>query len=279
MAVFQPQLAATRSRSANNNFATIQSLIELESEQSILGCLNHDTFDSFQTKLFQSLQTANDYSVRNFFHINSTQLYKFIITLYIASLDQSNPERSSNKKEASLLDRFQNELNGNSDILPLNIASSVCDETDIEYDTDRTEYIINSPLSIKSIDKSVSAPSLFVESINIKSDKMLKIKHDGIPLFKDNELQHEIFSIITEKDTIIPGAYINDKCVYLEPYNAYCDIINVEQIRLNDSNQNENKQNKQNKSKKKRKSKRLGFGFHKKNAKTMEHVDLRFAFL
>ena len=69
-----------------------------------------------------------------------------------------------------------------------------------------------------------------------KGEKMFKVKFDGIPLYQDKDLEEETFSVMVEKDTIIPGTYITDKIVLFgEPYNVYCSSINVEPVDIQHS--------------------------------------------
>eukprot|EP01084_Bolivina_argentea_P088587 159934_1 len=75
-----------------------------------------------------------------------------------------------------------------------------------------------------------------------KGEKMFKVLYDGIGLYEDKELQDETFSIMLEKDSIIPGTYIDNKTVLFgDPYNVYCSAINVEPTDITHSEYKDNK--------------------------------------
>lgn len=74
---------------------------------SILGAINHDILDDFQIQLFQILHRGNDQSVASYFSKKSTTLYRFLIELYIVSLNESHPVRCNSTEEADFLMDFQ----------------------------------------------------------------------------------------------------------------------------------------------------------------------------
>jgi len=76
--------------------------------QSVLGPLfsntlndnsNNHTFDDFQLTLFDLLCNASDDGIQQCFHHKSNGIYKFILTLYIASLHAGHPSRLTSISE------------------------------------------------------------------------------------------------------------------------------------------------------------------------------------
>ena len=72
--------------------------------------------------------------------------------------------------------------------------------------------------------------------------KRFKILYDGIGLYEDEELTEETFSVMLEKDSVIPGKYVNGKTILFgDPYNVYCSSINVEETNITQSEYEANK--------------------------------------
>ena len=93
---------------------------------SILGALNHELLDDYQLELFRLLKNATKQNIISYFQNHSHILYKFLITLYIASLDKWNPLRTA--KHAQIHSDFQNAFKQQSP-LPSNDEPNVYNPT------------------------------------------------------------------------------------------------------------------------------------------------------
>ena len=98
---------------------------------------------------------------------------------------------------------------------------------DASADKSYTQKRVNTAHNLKSGD---------LKPFKHSGEKMFKVLYDGIGLYEDKELEEETFSVMLEKDSVIPGTYITDKVVLFgDPYNVYCSSINVEPMDITHS--------------------------------------------
>merc|ERR1712228_468556 len=143
---------------------------------SILGALNHELLDDYQIELFKLLKDATQQNITTYFNNHSHILYKFLITLYITSLDKWNPLRT--EKHNDILSEFQNAFKQKPHSPPSKESSFK--EPDLE-----TNYIPQPPMAFSMSSSSAQPPMAFSNNSSLNNQSLLL--QNSVLLVKSND--------------------------------------------------------------------------------------------